>query len=169
MSANNKVNFLADKKIGVVTARFNFEVTEKLRQGALAQLMDEGYIQKNIVDVQVAGAYEIPLAAKWLIESGCEGVIALGAVIRGETTHYDYVCAAVERGCSTLQLQYGCPVVFGVLTTENEEQALNRAGGSQGHKGTEAAQVLTDMFLLKDKLTPTPNPKGESPWPQPII
>lgn len=137
-------------KIGVVTARFNSEVTEKLEQGALQALKEMGCA--DIRAVRVPGAVEIPLAASALLNSGCDAVVALGAVIRGETDHYDYVCTSVERGCTELQLQTGKPVAFGVLTTENEEQALDRAGGRHGNKGTEAAQVAVEMVHLTRKI-----------------
>ena len=142
-------------RVGIVTSRFNEEITSKLQSGALAELKKRNFNSKNLVSVGVPGAYESPLAAKWLIENDkCDGVVALGAVVRGETSHYDYVCSAVERGCTLLQLESGKPVVFGVLTTENEEQALNRAGGSQGHKGQEAIDTLFEMLLLKKCLNP---------------
>lgn len=137
-------------KIGVVTARFNSEVTEKLEQGALQALKEMGCT--NICAVRVPGAVEIPLAASTLLSSGCDAVVALGAVIRGETDHYDYVCSSVERGCTELQLRTGKPVAFGVLTTENEEQALDRAGGRHGNKGAEAAQVAVEMVQLIRKI-----------------
>jgi 6,7-dimethyl-8-ribityllumazine synthase len=133
-------------KVGIVTARFNSEVTELLEKGALGELEQLGC--SEIKAVRVAGAFEIPLAAKALLDAGCDGVVALGAVIRGETTHYDYVCAAVERGCSDLMLKYGKPVGFGVLTTENDDQAMARAGGKHGNKGAEAAQVTVEMIQL---------------------
>jgi 6,7-dimethyl-8-ribityllumazine synthase len=138
-------------KIGVVTSIFNSEVTFKLEDGAMKALVSLGLTHKDIVSVRVPGAFEIPLAVKKLFEDvKVDGVVALGAVIRGETTHYDYVCAAVERGCSTLALEFGKPVGFGVLTTENEEQALARVGGSHGHKGAETASCVIDMcHLLK--------------------
>ncbi len=138
--------------IGVVTSRFNRDVTQKLRGGCLARLEELGFAAGQVVDVSVPGAYEIPLAARELIESGADGVIALGAVIRGDTSHYDYVCSAVERGCSLLQHDYGKPVVFGVLTTETEEQAFDRIGGSHGHKGIEAADVLVEMLNLLNQI-----------------
>lgn len=101
--------------------------------------------------VKVPGAVEIPLACKALLDRGCDGVVALGAVIRGETSHYDYVCNSVERGVSQLMLEYKKPIGFGVLTTENEEQAMDRVGGRHGHKGAEAAQVTLEMIgLLAD-------------------
>lgn len=136
-------------KIGVVTARFNSEVTEKLEAGALDYLEScEGI---EVFAVRVPGAVEIPLACQALLEAGCAGVVALGAVIRGETSHYDYVCNSVERGITALMLQYNAPIGFGVLTTENEEQAMDRAGGKHGNKGEEAAQVVIEMTgLLED-------------------
>ncbi len=141
-------------RIGVVTSRFNEEITVKLFEGALKKMGDLGVRPSQIESVTVPGAYEIPLAAKWLIEKGCDGVIALGAVIRGETTHYDYVCSSVERGCTKLQLNTGRPVVFGVLTTESEEQAFNRVGGKHGHKGEDAVLVLVEMLNLKSTINP---------------
>lgn len=138
--------------IGVVTAKFNAEITERLEQGTLARLKEAGIPENKIALVRVPGAFEIPLAARWLLEEGCQAVIGLGAVIRGETTHYDYVCQAVERGLTTLQLETGRPVVFGVLTTENEEQALDRCGGAHGHKGRDAADVALEMLELEKKI-----------------
>lgn len=133
-------------KIGVVTARFNSEVTMKLEEGAIRELKEMKC--SEIKAVRVPGAVEIPLAARALLEAGYDGVVALGAVIRGETSHYDYVCSSVERGCTELQLRYGKPVTFGVLTTDNEEQALDRAGGHHGNKGAEAAQVAVELVRL---------------------
>lgn len=136
-------------QVGVVTSRFNEEITAQLEDGALNFLESIEDIQ--VLTVRVPGAVEIPLAVKALFDRGVDGVVALGAVIRGETTHYDYVCSSVERGCSQLMLEYGKPVGFGVLTTENEEQALERVGGKHGHKGTEAAMVVMEMIgLLKE-------------------
>ena len=133
-------------KIGVVTARFNFEITEKLEEGALA-FLDE--IDADVFAVRVPGAVEIPLAAQALLDyQKVDGVVVLGAVIRGETTHYEEVCRSVERNCSRLMLDYKKPVGFGVLTVENEEQAIERIGGKHGHKGSEAAQVVVEMIGL---------------------
>lgn len=137
-----------DSKIGVVTAKFNSEITLKLEEGALTALKKAGLKDKQIITVRVPGAVEIPLACQALLEQGCDGVVALGAVIRGETSHYDYVCMSVERGVSQLQLQYKKPIGFGVLTTENEEQAFERVGGRHGHKGSEAAEVTLEMIEL---------------------
>lgn len=137
-------------KIAVVVAEFNREVTEKLEAGAL-QVLEASKVKHVYVSL-VPGAYEIPLIAKAYLDKGVDAVIALGAVIRGETTHYDYVCGSVERGCTQLQLEYKKPVVFGVLTTENEEQAFDRVGGSHGHKGKEAAEVAIKMVLELKKI-----------------
>ncbi len=91
------------------------------------------------------------MACQALLDQGCDGVVALGAIIRGETSHYDYVCSSVERGVSALILEYKKPIGFGVLTTENEEQAMARAGGEHGNKGAEAAEVVLEMIgLMKD-------------------
>lgn len=145
------MNINTSWKVGIVTSRFNEEVTERLLEGALSQLKEKGVPAANIESIKVPGAVEIPLAAQLLLNSGCSGVIALGAVIRGETTHYDYVCNSVERGCSQLMMQTQKPVVFGVLTTENDEQAMDRVGGRHGHKGKDAADTLIEMLHLVDK------------------
>lgn len=135
-------------KIGVVTSRFNEEITFLLEEGALSALEDAGV---EILSVRVPGAVEIPLAAKVLLQQGCEGVVACGAVIRGETTHYELVCNSVERGLTHLMLETGKPIGFGVITVENDEQAQDRAGGKHGNKGAEAAQVTLEMLgLIKD-------------------
>lgn len=136
-------------KIGIVTARFNSEITELLHQGSLQALKKAGIPIKNIIDISVPGAIEIPLACKLLFQAGCEAVIANGAVIRGDTTHYDLVCNSVERGVTHLMLELGKPIAMGVLTTENEEQAFARAGGNMGNKGYEAAEVALEMLKLK--------------------
>ncbi len=151
LSAPHKVIFGgldgAKVKIGIVTARFNSDVTSRLEEGALRKLAELGVPAKNIRVASVPGAVEITTAAKALLR-GSDAVIALGCVIRGETTHYEMVCTAVERGCTHLQLETGKPVVFGVLTTENEEQAFDRVGGHHGHKGEEAAEVAIEMVNL---------------------
>ena len=139
-------------KIGIVTARFNSEVTYLLETGAKQALLKAGLTASQIIDVRVPGAVEIPLACQALLDAGCAGVVALGAVIRGETSHYDYVCNSVERGCSELMLQYKKPIGFGVLTTENDEQAMARAGGAHGNKGAESAEVVLEMLQLMDKI-----------------
>ena len=133
--------------IAIVTALFNESITKTLEQGAIDCLA--GRDLQPYAQVYVPGAVEIPLAVKALLQDPkVDGVVTLGLVIRGETTHYDYVCQAVERGCSQLQLEYMKPVAFGVLTTENRDQALARAGapGGKGNKGIDAMQVVLDML-----------------------
>ncbi len=137
-------------KIGVVTARFNNAITEKLEEGALSYL--ENCDNVEIFSVLVPGAIEIPLACQTFLEAGCDGVVAVGVVIRGETSHYDYVCSSVTDGVTRLMLDYKKPIGFAVLTTENEEQALARAGGSEGNKGEEAAQVVMEMIGLTQEI-----------------
>lgn len=141
-----------NSKIAVVCARFNPEITDRLLSGCLERLQERGVKSESIEVFKVPGAFEIPLIARAALESGAAGVVALGAVIRGDTTHYDYVCSSVERGCTELQLRYGRPVVFGVLTTENEGQAEERVGGSHGHKGKDAADVVIEMIELLKKI-----------------
>lgn len=139
-------------RLGIVTSRFNDEITSKLESGASARLLELGAKEDQIMRLSVPGAVEIPLAAQALLKKGCIGVIALGAVIRGETAHFDYVCRSVERGCTNVALEFGRPVAFGVLTTDNDEQAHDRVGGRHGHKGKEAADVVVEMIQLLKEL-----------------
>ena len=139
-------------KIGIVTARFNSEITERLETGAYERLLELGLDQEQIIRVRVPGAVEIALAALRLIERECDAVIALGAVIQGDTKHFDYVCNAVERGCTEVMLRTKKPVIFGVLTTNDEKQAEERVGGSHGHKGRDAADCAVEMVNLMEKI-----------------
>lgn len=134
--------------IGIVTAKFNSEITLELEKGAVSALKKNGLKEEEIWAVRVPGAVEIPLAAKALLDQGCDGVVTIGAVIRGDTAHFDYVCQSVERGVTHLMLEYGKPIGFGVLTTETEEQAWDRTNGSHGNKGAEAADVVLEMLGL---------------------
>lgn len=143
-----RVQLLENVRIGLVTSRFNSEITEKLEDGALRRLVELGFADDQIIRIRVPGALEIPWAAQLLLREGCDGVVALGAVIRGETPHFDYVCAGVERGCSHLQLKFKKPVGFGVLTVDTDEQALARSGGKMGNKGVEAAEVVVELIDL---------------------
>lgn len=146
-AVKTKVKAAPRIKIGVVTSRFNEEITSKLEDGTLDFL--ESVEGVEIFSVRVPGAVEIPLAAQALLEyQKVDAVITLGAVIRGETTHYEEVCRSVERNCSRLMLDYKKPIAFGVLTTETEEQALDRVGGRHGHKGIDAAQAALEMIGL---------------------
>ncbi len=136
-------------RIGVVTARWNQDITLDLEAGALKELAKLGCTE--IQQVRVPGAFELPLAAQALLDTGCEGVVCLGCVIRGDTAHFDYVCSSVERGCTELQLRSKKPVGFGILTVDHHQQALDRIGGIHGHKGEECAQAVVEMIqLLRD-------------------
>ena len=137
-------------KVAIVVSRFNEEITEKLEEGAIDYLEDCDNVYMEFV--RVPGAVEIPLACQWMLHRGFDGVAALGAVIRGETSHYDYVCSSVTDGITQLMLKTNKPIAFGVLTTENEEQAWDRVGGKHGHKGREAAQVVMEMIGLGKSL-----------------
>lgn len=144
-----KIDVGLDWKIGVVVSRFNEKITNALKDGALEILEFAGLERNQIVTLQVPGAIEIPVACKALLKyQNVDAVIALGAVIRGETTHYESVCQSVERGCTLLALEFIKPVISGVLTVENEQQAVDRIGGSHGHKGKEAALAALEMIQL---------------------
>ncbi len=132
--------------VALVVSRFNYEITGKLLGGALDRLKELGFAGDQITVVWVPGAIEIPLAAQRLAQLGIhEAIICLGAIIRGETDHYDYVCKQVSNGCQWVALQNDLPVIFGVLTTHNESQAVDRTGGKQGHKGKEAVEAAVQM------------------------
>lgn len=136
-------------RVGIVVARWNSFITEKLLDGALDTLKSKGMEEKDIIVVHCPGSYEIPLAVKRLLPK-VDGVIALGAVIRGETPHFDFVCEAVNRGINELNLEFDKPVAFGVLTTDNVEQAAERADADtkKGNKGAESALALLEMISI---------------------
>jgi 6,7-dimethyl-8-ribityllumazine synthase len=136
-------------KIAVVVARFNQLVTGQLLSGAEESLRKHGVAEENVTVVHVPGSFEIPLVAKKLGESGAyDAVVCLGAVIRGETDHYDHVASAVSSGVARAGLDTGVPTIFGILTTDTVEQALNRAGLKAGNIGYEAAVAAIEMANL---------------------
>lgn len=139
-------------RIGIVAARFNEFITSKLLSGALDCLKRHNVSEDYIEMAWVPGAFEIPLIASKMTSCGkYDAVICLGAVIRGSTTHYDYVCSEVSKGIATISLRSGIPVMFGVLTTENIEQAIERAGTKAGNKGFDCAQSAIEMVnLIRD-------------------
>jgi len=140
-------------KVGIVMSRFNEIIVTKLLGGAIDGLTRHGVDEDNITGAWVPGAYELPLVAKQMAESGkYDAVIALGAVIRGSTTHYDYVCNEVSKGIAHVALETGVPVMFGVLTTENIEQAIERAGSKVGNKGYDCAVGAIEMVNLIDQI-----------------
>lgn len=136
-------------KVGIVVARFNEFITSKLLSGAMDGLLRHNVKEEDIQVAWVPGAFEIPLIASKMAKSGkYDAVICLGAVIRGSTSHYDYVCNEVSKGIAAVSLETGIPVMFGVLTTENIEQAIERAGSKAGNKGSEYAEGAIEMVNL---------------------
>ena len=140
-------------KIAIVGARFNEFIVSKLISGAKDGLVRHGVQEEDITLAWVPGAFEIPLVAKKLAMSQkYDAVICLGAVIRGETSHYDYVCAEVSKGIATVSLESGIPVMFGVVTTDNIEQAIERAGTKAGNKGYDCAVGAIEMINLTKQI-----------------
>lgn len=136
-------------RIGIVVARFNEFITSKLLGGAIDGLVRHGMKEEDVDVAWVPGAFEIPLIAKKMAKSGkYDAVIALGAVIRGSTSHYDYVCNEVSKGVAAASMESGVPVMFGVVTTENIEQAIERAGTKAGNKGYDCALGAIEMVNL---------------------
>ena len=141
------------RRVAVVVARFNREVTDKLCEGAFKKLLDCGVHAEAIEVFEVPGAFELPLACKLATDSGrFDALVALGAVIRGDTDHYVYVCAETSRGIAELQLRTRVPIGFGLLTCDTPEQAMARAGGSAGNKGEDAALAALEMCALRARL-----------------
>ena len=140
-------------KFAVVCSRFNSAITDRLLAGAIDALKRSGAAEGDVEIVKVPGAWELPLTAKTLAASGkVDAVIALGAVIRGDTPHFDYVAGQAAAGLAAVQLEAGIPVAFGVLTTNTEEQAADRAGGKAGNKGYDAAMTAIEMAHLVRRL-----------------
>lgn len=140
-------------RLGIVTAQWNAEVTHALCQGAYGVLKEYGALDQHIISIQVPGAYELTTAANVLLESGqVDAVISLGCVIQGETRHFDYICQAVSQGLSNVSIKHNKPVIFGVLTTDNLQQALDRSGGQHGNKGQEAAVAAIQMAYLVSQI-----------------
>ena len=138
-----------DMKVGIVAGRLNEFITSKLVGGAMDGLLRHDVKDEDVDIAWVPGAFEIPLVASKMAKSGkYDAVICLGAVIRGDTTHYDYVCNEVSKGIATVSLESGIPVMFGVLTTENIEQAIARAGSKGGNKGYDCALGAVEMVNL---------------------
>ncbi|MBL4671533.1 MAG: 6,7-dimethyl-8-ribityllumazine synthase [Arenicella sp.] len=142
-----------NQKLGIVLGRFNSFIGDALLSGAIDVLARHGVDTNNITVVNVPGAFEIPLAVKKMAASGkVDGVVALGAVIRGSTPHFDFVAGECAKGLNSVQLETGVPVGFGVLTVDTIEQAIERAGTKAGNKGAEAAMTVVEMVNLLAKL-----------------
>lgn len=138
-----------NEKFCIILSRFNDFIGSKLLEGALDELQRHGVNTENIDIVRVPGAFEIPVVAKKCAKTGkYAAIITLGAVIKGSTSHYDYVCAEVSKGVASVSLETEVPVIFGVLTTDNIEQAIERAGTKAGNKGADAAKAAIEMANL---------------------
>lgn len=142
-----------DMTFGIVVSEWNSEVTENLLLGAIKTLKEAGCPEYAISYKYVPGAFELPLGAQFFAEyTSVDAVITLGCVVQGETRHFDFVCQGVTQGITKLMLDTGLPIAFGVLTTDNMEQALNRAGGKHGNKGDEAAAAAIKMVHLQRQM-----------------
>ncbi len=143
----------APYRFGIVVAEWNAEVTRALLQGAYQTLLRYGAKEENIFTYPVAGSYELTSGADLLLKKGnLDAVICLGCVIQGETRHFDFICNAVANGLSNVAIKHSKPVIFGVLTTDNQQQAIDRAGGKHGNKGDEAAITAIKMAELAETL-----------------
>lgn len=141
------------EKFCIIVARFNEFISSKLLSGAIDELVRHGVKEENIDILWVPGAFEIPLIAKKAAKTGkYSAIITLGAVIKGSTSHYDYVCAEVSKGVASVSLETEIPVIFGVLTCDNIEQAIERAGTKAGNKGSDAAKSAIEMSNLITKI-----------------
>ena len=147
------INFLPDgsgARISIVVSEWNETITESLYAACYQTLIDSGCNKENIIRKNVPGSFELVLGAKWAIENERpDAVICLGCVIQGETRHFDFICDAVANGIMKLNIDFSLPVIFGVLTPQNMEQALDRAGGKHGNKGLEAAVTALKMIKIK--------------------
>ena len=144
---------LASARFGIAVARFNSFIVDRLLEGALEALQKHGVLERDITVVKVPGAYELPLAVKMMLDQNTyDGIIALGAVIRGGTPHFEYVAGECVKGLSQAGLDASLPVSFGVLTVDTIEQAIERAGTKVGNKGAEAAMTAMEMVSLSRQL-----------------
>lgn len=140
----------ADFSIGIVVSEWNDHITSKLLEGAVSTLLENGVSEQNITVHRVPGAFELPLGAQWLAQnSTIQGIIAIGVVIQGETRHFDFVCGGTTQGIMEVNLKYGKPVSFCLLTDNTEQQSIDRAGGKHGNKGVEAAVTVMKMLDLQ--------------------
>lgn len=144
----NKLPSAEPYTFGIVVSEWNDHITHALRDGAIATLLDLGAVEENILVIDVPGSFELVYGSKIMCENFVDAVIAIGSVIRGETSHFDYVCQGVTQGIKDLNVAYDVPVIFCVLTDDNEEQSIARSGGKHGNKGIEAAVAAVKMAQL---------------------
>ncbi len=139
-----------DMKFGIVVSEWNYDVTGALMRGAVETLKKHGVQGENILVRHVPGSFELTLGGQFFAEyTDVDAIILLGCVIQGETRHFDFICQGVTKGATDLNIKYNLPVIFGLLTTENQQQALDRAGGKLGNKGDEAAVTALKMAALQ--------------------
>lgn len=149
----NSVPNASDMKFGIVVSEWNNEITEALFEGTFKTLLQHGVSKKNVIKRYVPGSFELTLGAQLIAEnSDVDAVIILGTVIQGETRHFDFICQGVTQGITYLNIKYNMPFIFGLLTTDNKQQALDRAGGRHGNKGDEAAVTAIKMVHLKKSI-----------------
>jgi 6,7-dimethyl-8-ribityllumazine synthase len=143
----------SEYRIGIVVAEWNQEITGKLLEGAVETLLKNKVKSENIYKQQVPGTFELTLGAQLIAENvNVDAIIVLGCVIQGETRHFDFICQGVTQGITDLNIKYNIPFIFGVLTTQNQKQALERAGGKHGNKGDEAAYTALKMVQLQKNM-----------------
>ncbi|MEO9475536.1 MAG: 6,7-dimethyl-8-ribityllumazine synthase [Cyclobacteriaceae bacterium] len=141
---------ISNCKFAIVVSEWNEEVTESLYSGAMQTLLESGAQRENIIRKNVPGSFELTLGAQWMAkDASIDAVICLGCVIQGETKHFDFICQACATGITDVGLKYDKPVIFGVLTTDNQKQAMDRAGGKHGNKGDEAAATAIKMLSIR--------------------
>lgn len=149
VSAKSNIK-LSSKKFAIIVAEWNEDITEALFEGAYQALLSLGAKKNNIIRKNVPGSFELPLGAQWMADQkDIDAVICLGCVIQGDTPHFDYICQAVAQGIMKVGLKTNKPMAFGVLTTLNKKQALERAGGRHGNKGEEAAVTVVKMLEVR--------------------
>lgn len=151
--SGTEIPLAAGYRFGIVVAEWNSEITNALYQGAYKSLVENGALADNIFTYAVPGSFELTSGADQLLKAGkFDAIICLGCVIQGETRHFDFICNAVANGLSNVAIKYSKPVIFGVLTTDNQQQAFDRAGGKHGNKGDEAAITAIKMAYLAETL-----------------
>jgi 6,7-dimethyl-8-ribityllumazine synthase len=149
----NKIPILSGKSIGIIISEWNYEITGSMADAAIDTLQKQGFERSNILIHHVPGSFELPLGAQLLLEnSDVNAVICIGCVIQGETRHFDFICQAVSQKLMELNTEFSVPIIFGVLTTSTQQQAIDRAGGKHGNKGIEAAVAAIKMIHLQDTL-----------------
>jgi 6,7-dimethyl-8-ribityllumazine synthase len=152
--SNTDIPSAAMYRFGIVVAEWNAGITNALYEGAYESLLEHGALPQNIYTYSVPGSFELTSGADILLKNAkLDAVICLGCVIQGETRHFDFICNAVANGIAAVAVKYSKPVIFGVLTTDNQEQAIDRAGGKHGNKGVEAAVTAIKMAALAETLT----------------